>query len=237
MTDSTVDGVLRNLQDRISNISQHGDAQDQNLSNNTPFDTSSTKNELENDLQQMQQAIQQLSKFCLNKMTTSSTSLHRLEVDLGQVEGSLKTIRSNAGRQLVTPPLPSPAARSADSSFLPGTTKANVTFPSYDFELNTGALEGVGRQAEDDDTGAPLIIKLESGVGQPLLWSKTNDFFLPAKPTSSFATSFSEFYGFDGAICFTAKERSTKVLAQKPPQTQGHGKAHHAPKRIKSQGG
>jgi hypothetical protein len=231
----TVDGVLRTLQDRLANIDRHAETQDHNLSSSSPFDTSAVKNELENDLQQIQQSLMQLSRFCMNKMTASSTSMQKLEIDLEHVEGTLKTIRANAGRQLVIPPLPPGVARAAESSFLPRTTKINAQFPSYDFELNIGALEGVGRKVEEDDTGAPLNVKLDPGAPQPLLWAKTNDFFLPTKPTSGFATSFSEFYGFDGSSCFAAKERSAKALAEQPPPTSaGATRRGHHSKRKKS---
>jgi hypothetical protein len=187
----------------MAHISRYEEQQRQERSSGSLGPSQGVENQLKHGLDSLEKEIQSLATACLSYMSSSRDQLERLEVDLQHVEGSLQTIRSNKGRELVTDPLPSSELKSVDDQFLPRCLKLALDFPpNAPFTINLRALEGVGNRPEDGvDAERPLIIKVKPGAPPPLFWSRTNDFFLSGE-RQGFATSFSDFYGFDGGICF-----------------------------------
>ena len=64
-------------------------------------------------------SIQTLSKVCLNRMVSSNEQLLKMEVELQHVDGLLKAVKANAGRELITPPSASTSLKKLDDQFLP----------------------------------------------------------------------------------------------------------------------
>lgn len=190
------------LRDRLQHIQADGDRQEQYLKAYQPGQNveANVQNEIDNDLNQIKSSIQTLSKVCLNRMVSSNEQLLKMEVELQHVDGLLKAVKANAGRELITPPSASTSLKKLDDQFLPKSTKLSVNFPSYRFRMNINALSCVGRHMSDINNNQPLIIKMDANNPPPQFWSRTNDFFIPIQKGSLntiFKTSFSDFYGFN----------------------------------------
>jgi hypothetical protein len=208
-------GRLATSDDRMSDIGRYAKEQNNQLKSGAAASSPNVENQLKHGLECLEKEIQGLATICLTYMSSSRDQLESLEVDLQHVEGSLQTIRSSKGRELVTAPLPSPGLKSVDDQFLPRSLKLQVDVPQNTaFTINLRALEGVGNRPEDgSDSDRPLIHKIKPGASRPLFWSRTNDFFLSGDK-QGFATSFSDFYGFNGAVCFEQPAEDQSAPAQ-----------------------
>ena len=142
---------IRELDDRLQNIARQADAQEEQMSQNLGFQFSHVKNDLEEDLRQIEQSVQLLSKICLLKMVNTNDHLSQMEVHLDQVDGSLRAIRANAGRKLVPTPQPAECFRTIDDQFLPRAKMYNLEFPKEPFRINLNAISAVGRRIEEDN--------------------------------------------------------------------------------------
>lgn len=195
---------LNHFGERLQTLDKHAENQRQLLISNTEFNTTSVKNDLEEDLRQIESSIVYLSKICLKNMVNSNEKLTEMETDLQHIDGSLQAIRANAGRQLLTSATSLKENSKIDDQFLPPSIPLPINYPKNKFQINLGVISRVGRNIDETaDAGAenmkPLILKVDPGSPQPSFWNRTTDFFLPVTSASKeeIATSFSDYYGFD----------------------------------------
>jgi hypothetical protein len=209
---ATISERLRQSEERLRDISRNEEQQAKYLADTGIKTAPSPVHDLEDTLDRIEKTIVNVSGFCVSQLITFSQQIEQIQVSVQQVEGSLSTIRANAGRSLVTIARPISSRKLRKDAFLPRTVKLDLRFPSGQFELNVGVYRGVGNRIEDAER-RPLIKRFEPGESIPTFWSRTNDFFI-TESRDNFRTSFSEFYGFDGAGCFAVPQPLPSYVTQ-----------------------
>jgi hypothetical protein len=191
---STFEERISQAKESLQDIPQYESEQQKLLQNPTAV-SCTTANLLQDSFDRFEKTIQVLTSFCLSRMKDSGDALELIEIEIESVGGSLEAVRSRAGRELITPPLPVPPMKVIDERFLPRSVKLELSSPDGPYALNLSAYRGVGSRVEDGPTDQPLIRKVAPGQRRALLWSRSNDFFL-SDNRYGFSTSFADAYGF-----------------------------------------
>jgi hypothetical protein len=209
----SISACCQQFDERVVDIPESENEQLRSLQDPEMKTASVVATQLRESLDRIENGIQTVSSFCMLQLINCSKQLEAIQIDLEQAEGSLNAVRADVGRQRVRLACQLSSPDSAECPAVPRHPKLDLSFPSGTFDLNAGVYNGVGDRPGRPEQ-RPLIRRIAPGKAPPLFWSKASDFFVSEK-RPDFSTSFSEFFGFDGALCFAVPKPALSLKVPK----------------------
>jgi hypothetical protein len=184
---------------------------------NVPYDRPIFQFELEDSANRLQDSILRLARSTLHEVDGWSKGFVEIDTELNEIEALFQRVKSETSSSLVSSAFPPSEPYEDELVSLPYPKVEPYKFPDSPFDMNMAALEGLGHQLADIQSGKPermpLIWKLPPGTPAPDFWSRSADYFAPAMsamlttPDSAYATTFSDFFKFSPVPGLVVEQR------------------------------